>query len=280
MNASESLKNAFIGLLMGIFMMMPGASGATISVVFGIYERLIRDISKLTRYLREDFWFLLTVGIGGVAGVLLCAKGLDFLIGEYEIPLMFFFGALILVQIPDIWKQGDDRERLTAYNILGIIVGFAIMMVVLYFGLNMPEQTESPGPVLMFLTGMLYAVCAVSPGISGSTLLLALGLFTGLVDSLSDIHLSTFLPLVLGAVVGVLLFAKIVDRCLTDHKKSTFCVIVGLTAGSVVTVITEAALKMDGDDGTLGCVLGIILGLAAGYCIHMLTAKLSDAGKQ
>ena len=102
MKAAEAVKNVIIGTLTGIFMMLPGASGATMAVIFGVYERLIRDISKLTKYLISDFGFIIAIGIGGVIGFLICAKGLDALIDSYEIPAMFFFAALITVQIPDL----------------------------------------------------------------------------------------------------------------------------------------------------------------------------------
>ena len=54
MNSEQSLRNVLVGIITGIFMFLPGASGATVTVLFGVYERLIRDVSKLTKYLRED----------------------------------------------------------------------------------------------------------------------------------------------------------------------------------------------------------------------------------
>ena len=269
MKAVEAVKNAIVGMLMGIFMMLPGASGATMAVVFGVYERLIRDISRLRQYLIKDIGFLLTLGIGGFIGVLICAKGLDFLIDSYEIPIMFFFGALIAVQIPDIAGNTKDGEnKLTTYNILALIFGFAAMMVVLYLGIIGGGDASDYGAIALFFAGILYAVCALSPGISGSTILLALGLLTPVLEALTDLKLSMVLPIILGALVGVICFSKLIDHFVTNSRRSTYCAILGLTAGSIVTVIVEAFLKMEeGTDYLFPCILAIVAGLIIGFAI-------------
>ena len=275
MKAIEALKNVFVGSIMGIFLAMPGASGATIAVVFGVYERLIRDVSHLTKYLIKDILFLLTVGVGGVIGVLVCAKGLDFLIDNYTAPLMFFFAALIAVQIPDIYKQGDDGEKMTPVNYAALIVGFAIMIIIMLMG-GFMEQAQEGGFIVLFIAGIIYALCALLPGISGSTILLAMGLLAPVLDSLSNIHLVDILPLAIGAVISVLLFSKLINRSLKDHRRSTYCFILGLTAGSVVTVFLEA-IQYDLSECMVYCIVAIAIGLAVGYLIHLFSSRFTPS---
>jgi len=272
MNFGEALRNALIGVITGIFMILPGASGATVTVLFGVYERLIRDVSKLTKYLREDLFFLLTLGAGGIVGIVVCSKGMDFLIDEYAIPLMFFFAALILIQLPDIWKESDDGEKMTGYNIAAIIAGVAVMAVVLFIGMQDFSLEGNTGIIAMFLAGLIYAVCAISPGISGSTILLALGLYTALVEGIGNLDFGAILPLAIGAVVGVLAFAKLMDHFFRNNRKSTYCVIFGLTLGSVITVVIEAVSQMEsGQEYLIPCIIAVIAGLVLGYGMHMLT---------
>ena len=272
MNFGEALRNALIGVITGIFMILPGASGATVTVLFGVYERLIRDVSKLTKYLREDLFFLLTLGAGGIVGIVVCSKGMDFLIDEYAIPLMFFFAALILIQLPDIWKESDDGERMTGYNIAAIIAGVAVMAVVLFIGMQDFSLEGNTGIIAMFLAGLIYAVCAISPGISGSTILLALGLYTALVEGIGNLDFGAILPLAVGAVVGVLAFAKLMDHFFRNNRKSTYCVIFGLTLGSVITVVIEAVSQMEsGQEYLIPCIIAVVAGLVLGYGMHMLT---------
>ena len=275
MRAAKGLRNAFVGMLSGIFMMMPGASGATMTVVFGIYERLIRDLSKLREYLIKDIGFIATVGIGGVIGILICAKGLDFLLESYEIPLMFFFAALIAVQIPDISKNVRTGEKLTTNNIVAFVAGVAIMIAVLCIGTFASGDTKNYGIIGMFLAGIVYAVCALSPGISGSTILLALGLLGPVLDALTDFNLVDILPIVIGAIVGVLCFAKVIDHFVNNCRRSTYAAIVGLTLGSVITVVAQAIMDMDGEDILLECVICVILGLIVGWGIHLCSTRYS-----
>ena len=270
MGIAGYVRNVIVGVITGIFMMLPGASGATITVVFGIYERLIHDVSKLSNII-SDIRFLITLGIGVVLGVLICSKGLDFLIDSYEIPLMFFFAVLILVQIPDIKSQSDDGEKPTTMNYVAFAAGFLIMIGILLIGLETGEQMESPGPIILFFAGIIYVVSAISPGISGSTILLALGLFSAVVEGIGNLELMTLLPLALGGLVGLVLFAKIIDRCVTDHRKSTYFAILGLTAGSVITVITQAVLGMDGDDLIVPVCICIVAGVVVGYGMHLFS---------
>ena len=272
MNFGEALRNALIGVITGIFMILPGASGATVTVLFGVYERLIRDVSKLTKYLREDLFFLLTLGAGGIVGIVICSKGMDFLIDEYAIPLMFFFAALILIQLPDIWKESDDGQKMTGYNIAAIIAGVAVMAVVLFIGMQDFSLEGNTGIIAMFLAGLIYAVCAISPGISGSTILLALGLYTALVEGIGNLDFGAILPLAVGAVVGGLAFAKLMDHFFRNNRKSTYCVIFGLTLGSVITVVIEAVSQMEsGQEYLIPCIIAVVAGLVLGYGMHMLT---------
>ncbi|MBE6523498.1 MAG: DUF368 domain-containing protein [Thermoplasmata archaeon] len=278
MKAAEAVKNVVVGTLIGIFMMLPGASGATMAVIFGVYERLIRDVSKLTKYLISDLPFIITIGIGGVIGFLICAKGLDALIDSYAIPAMFFFAALITVQIPDLKKNVDEEGgKLTTHNILAMVGGFAVMMVVLFMSTVDGIEDVEYGTAGMLIAGLLYAICALSPGISGSTILLTLGLLTPVLEAVTEFKLMSILPLLIGAIVGVLCFSKIINHFMTHNRRSTYCAILGLTVGSIVTVVAQAFMEMEaGKDYLLPCIIAIAGGLAIGWCLHLFTRRFAS----
>jgi len=282
MKAAEAVKNVVVGTLMGIFMMLPGASGATMAVIFGVYERLIRDISKLTKYLISDLPFIITIGIGGVIGFLICAKGLDALIDSYEIPAMFFFAALITVQIPDLKKNVDEEGgKLTTNNILAMVGGFAVMMVVLFLSTVDGIEDVEYGTAGMLIAGLLYAICALSPGISGSTILLTLGLLTPVLEAVTEFKFMSILPILIGAIVGVLCFSKVINHFMTHSRRSTYCAILGLTVGSIVTVVAQAFMGMEaGKDYLLPCIIAIAGGLAIGWCLHLFTRRYASTEEE
>jgi len=273
MKLGESVRNAIVAVVIGIFMMMPGVSGATLAVIFGIYDRLIRDISQPRKYLREDAWFLLTIIVVGLIGAFICLKFLAFLLDDYEVPLMFFFATAVAIQLPDLWRQAGGGGKPTSYNMLALAIGFILMIIVLYAYVTSGGWEAPSNPIILIAAGVIYGACLLSPGISGSTVLLALGLFTVVVDGLADLDLMAIAPLIAGAAVGILLFAKVIDHFITHNRSSTYFAIIGLTAGSVVTVIVQAILKMEEGDSILLCVLAIAAGIALGVVTHLFTSK-------
>ncbi len=270
----RAVKDLVVGALIGIVSMLPGASGATIAVIFGIYERLVADVADIRRKLLKDLRFIIPVGLGLVLGMLACAFGLEFLIDRYEIPMMFMFAALILCQIPDIMKLGDDSRPLTVYNVIALALGIAIMVAILIVG-GAEESSESQmgSVVTMLIIGIILAISKLAPGISGSSILLALGLYTPFMHAMTDLDISVLLPIGIGFIIGALAFSKVIDHFLRNNRKSTYFMILGLTVGSVITVTVDACMMMSGTDEIVGAVVGIAVGLVFGYILSRVAYK-------
>ncbi len=271
---AKPLKDVLVGTLVGIVSMLPGASGATIAVIFGIYERLISDLAEIRERLFKDLRFIIPVGIGIVFGLFVCAFGLKALMDQWEVPMMFFFAALILAQVPDVRSLGDDGRPMTAYNWAALVIGFAVMLVFLWISLsgNGVDRTVD-GFAVWLLVGIILAVSKLAPGVSGSTILLALGLFTPFMDAMTAFDMSALIPGGIGLLIGVLVFARVVDYFIRNHRKSTYMVILGLTVGSIVTVSIEAATKLDGTTMILQSIVGIVIGLVLGVGLSRISKK-------
>ena len=271
---AKPLKDVLVGTLVGIVSMLPGASGATIAVIFGIYERLISDLAEIRERLFKDLRFIIPVGIGIVFGLFVCAFGLKALMDQWEVPMMFFFAALILAQVPDVRSLGDDGQPMTAYNWAALVIGFAVMLVFLWISLsgNGVDRTVD-GFAVWLLVGIILAVSKLAPGVSGSTILLALGLFTPFMDAMTAFDMSALIPGGIGLLIGVLVFARVVDYFIRNHRKSTYMVILGLTVGSIVTVSIEAATKLDGTTVILQSIVGIVIGLVLGVGLSRISKK-------
>lgn len=273
----KAVKDLLVGTLVGIVSMLPGASGATIAVIFGIYERLISDLADIRSKLLKDMRFIVPVGIGIVFGLFVCAIGLDSLMTMWEIPMMFFFAALILAQVPDIMALGNDGQPLTGYNVVAMAVGFLIMILFLVIGLyGGGTETQVDNPIVWVLAGVVLAVSKLAPGISGSSVLLAVGLFGPMMTAMTHFDMSVLIPGGIGLLVGALVFAKIIDHFLTNNRKSTYMVILGLTIGSVVTVGIEAGMGLDGTEMIVQSVIGIVLGLVIGIGLSRISRRYAE----
>lgn len=260
----KAVKDLLVGTLVGIVSMLPGASGATIAVVFGIYERLISDLADIRKKLLKDLRFIIPVGIGILLGLFLCAFGLKGLMDRWEVPMMFFFVALIVTQIPDIMALSKDDSPMTKWNWAAFVGGFLVMMGVLVMGMGNESDRTVDNAFVWLVVGMILAVSKLAPGVSGSTILLAMGLFTPFMNALTDFDMSALIPGGIGLIIGALAFSKVIDRFMTNNRKSTYIAILGLTVGSVVAVAIEGGIKMDGTEMILQSIIGIVLGLVLG----------------
>ena len=281
----QAVKDLMVGALMGIVSFLPGASGSTIAVIFRVYERLVADVADIRNKLLKDLRFILPIAVGVLAGMFLCAKVLDELSKEYEIQLMFLFVALIITQIPDIKRMGDDGNKLTPADIIAFIVGVAIMVVFMVIGWNAPVDKDNSGFIVMMLIGVIYAMSLLSPGISGSTILLALGFYWVYTNVIGDFihHMDLVLPIALGALIGALAFSKVIDYCMRNYRKTTYMAILGLTVGSAATVFINGMRSIsENSSGELiiQCIICAVIGALLGLGLNKLAHIYADSSSE
>ena len=288
---SKSIKDFLVGTLVGIVSMMPGASGGIIAVIFGVYERIIADLADIRGKLLKDLRFIIPLGLGVVFGLLVCAVGIDALMQRWEIPMMFLFVALIAFQIPDIRKLSDDgtTEKPTNWNLALCAMG-AVVMVLLVVPTLMGGTSSSISLmeldvvdiVLLFVIGVIIALSKIVPGMSGAAILLAIGLYTPLMDLVGSMDMSVLMeriaalvPIGLGLIAGVLGLSRIVDYFFRTRRRSAYWCIMGITVGSVVTVVVQALQDMETDmvPATAVC---IVAGLVFGYVLSRVSSRYAE----
>lgn len=266
-----------VGIIIGIMAQMPGASGATVAVIFKVYERLISDVADIRNKLLKDLKFMIPIGIGGLTGYFVCALALGSVIDQFYVPLLFFFGMLILVQIPDIKRMSDDGSKPTRNNVLALVCGVAAIIAVFAIKTLFAGDGEiEAGYILMFVAGLIVIASMLSPGISGSTILLALGIYPAFLAAISEFNLKLLLPLALGMIVGLLVFSRVINYFMKNCRKSTYFAILGLSAGSVLVVLAEAVMKLVDKfeaDVLLLSAACAVLGAICGYVMCRLARK-------
>lgn len=236
----EYVKTMLIGLLMGAAEVVPGVSGGTIAFITGIYERLINAIKQFTpgllirlkndgfvavwRAVDANFLFALFGGMG--VSIILFARGISYLLVEQPIFLWsFFFGLVIAstwIVVRQISRFGYDLVIFTA---VGTSVGLLVTTVI-------PLEL-SPTLWFIFLGGAI-AVCAwILPGLSGSFILLILGLYSAVIDAIKSFEVDVLLALGLGCFIGLISFAQLLSKLFRDHKDETLAVLTGFMLGSL-----------------------------------------------
>ncbi|MDR0509128.1 MAG: DUF368 domain-containing protein [Candidatus Methanoplasma sp.] len=267
----SGLKKFFIGTLIGIVSTVPGVSGAVLAVCFGIYERVVADIADIVHKIRDDFWFLATIGLGIAFGIIMISFGLDYVIDNYRVASMLLFLGLILGQLPELWKFTEPAIKISAADIAAFAVGIVIMSFFLVLGASEEKvlSHDLMSCLYMVLIGVIFSVSHLAPGISGSTVLLAMGLLAPLMSTIAEFDI-LIIPLLVGVFIGLIGFAKIVHYALTNYRKSTYMMILGLTVGSIFVIIKESVTPYpEAADVLLG-----IVALFAGILISLWFSRI------
>ena len=276
MDIRQAVKLLIVGFIIGIAFVLPGVSGAVIAVVFGIYGRLITDISDLKKGIKEDFWFLLLLAAGLGAGFVTFSFVFDSFEEEYGAVMLLLFLGLIIGQIPEVCKIAKGDQPVKNSYIMWAVIGFAAMMVLLLLvgeeSADVVMNKDAGGMAMSFGSGALLAVSGIIPGISGTSILLALGLFSPTMHIISDVNVLLFIPLVLGALIGMIFIAKIMNRLLNTRYHETYYAVLGLTIGSVILILPQ----IDTDVSIWWGILAVIIGLAVSLMFNILGKDIED----
>lgn len=252
------------GFLIGIANIIPGVSGGTFALILGLFDRLICALNAIgpatfgvasrlilggfkaeqrrafaKEWRRIDAWFLMTITVGAGAAILLFSFLINWLLVAHCAPTLAFFIGLILPSVAVPWGMMDRRGAL----LLWIIPGIAITVCV---SLMMPESGAGSDNLFWIAVVGALAICAmILPGISGSFVMLLLGQYqnalskltslqTGLAKGRFDLEAFIWLTcLASGMLVGLLLFARVLDFMLRRFKSATMALLIGLLLGSL-----------------------------------------------
>ena len=166
------------GILIGSGAILPGISSGVFCVIFGIYEKLINSILNLFHDFKKNFIFLLPIGLGGITGVLLVGKLLNFFFNEYPMPTKFCFIGLILGSIPILFKQANHKNGFHLHYFIFLVIAFLFGFFSIKLEAILPEfislDLGESNFLYFILSGLLMSIGIVVPGVSSSVILMCL----------------------------------------------------------------------------------------------------------
>lgn len=236
----DRVKLFFKGVLMGAADAVPGVSGGTIAFITGIYEELIHSIRNcdLTalKILKSEgvkpFWrhingsFLITLISGIAISILSLAPVVLFLLEHYPIPLWSFFFGLI---VASSWIVLRHIDQWNANRMSGLAIGTLLA----YLITSLSPASIEPSYLMVFLSGMI-AICAmILPGISGSFILLLLGMYTFVLSAIKNFEFLTLTIFLMGCVTGILSFSRLLSWAFNHYREMTLAVLGGFLIGSL-----------------------------------------------
>ncbi len=229
------------GMAMGAADVVPGVSGGTIALISGIYEELITSINNinftLLRTLRKEglksAWlkangnFLLALFAGILFSVFSLAKGIGWLLENKPILLWSFFFGLVVASILYVIRQITKFNITTiVLLIVGSFIGYCITIVP-------PLGNSTEALWFLFLAGALASCAMILPGISGAFIFVLLGAYQTALQAVDEQNFKVIIVVMLGAVIGLLSFSKLLKWTFTNYRNQTLAILTGFIVGSL-----------------------------------------------
>lgn len=310
----EFAKTLLSGAAIGVANIVPGVSGATIAVVFNIYDKFLQMLEFNPKQWKREWKFNVSLLLGMILGIAVFSKVVAFLFERFPIQTNYVFTGIVLGSIPLLWKyavkenelQKDSDSDLNSQseeNVLNqkksiklpsvssfvsFAIGLFIMLLIAFLDDGSISEGNSILPEInakLILTlgfgGILASVAMIIPGISGSFLMLVLGIYTTIISSISTLlnfdseffHAFWILvPFGIGVLIGLLGGTRLIGILLKKVPNQTYSAILGLIIGSVAVIFP--GFKTLVESPLLTTVY--VLCTAAGFCIAYFGAKMNS----
>lgn len=230
------------GLLMGAADIVPGVSGGTLALLLGIYERLINAIRAvdhhalmmmlrgqfITAWRHVDGTFLLSLFSGILLSVFVLANAVSWMLEHEPVVLWGLFNGLILAALPHLCR----RIPWSGHRLLLAMIGISMAILISHI------QPMSLEPVwwMYFIAGAI-AICAmILPGISGSFILLLLGMYAPVLLAVTELELGILFIFMAGCIIGLLCFSRILSWLLTRCHDATLALLIGVVVGALFRI--------------------------------------------
>lgn len=275
------LISIFVGFSIGLSVIVPGISGSSIAIIMKVYDKLMYSFSNIFKKFKACFIFLLPILIGIVLGFGVGLILVKILLEAFPFITICFFVGLMVGTYPILFKEikGErfNNNRIMMF-VAGVLVPILITAVSLLLSSNNDLTSVGFGHYVLFLViGVLISLTQLIPGLSATVLLMIFGYYTALMNGigrelLSNVRLIfVYIMLMVGFVIGILMFSKIINKLLDNFRKSFFFVICGLSIGSVVSVFfgndcMDIYKGWTGADMVFDIPIGV-LALAVGFAI-------------
>jgi len=230
----------FKGLAMGAADVVPGVSGGTIAFISGIYSELINTIKSINmqalKILRHQgvlaAWehingtFIMVLLGGILTSLFSLARIMHYLLDTYPLPLWAFFTGLIVGSVAYLLRQHPLSGSLEKFFfVLGVVIAYGISMA--------PPMVLEGSLITMFFAGSIALCAMILPGISGSFILVLLGLYPVFIGAIANLQLDILVVFASGGIIGLMIFSRLLSWLLAHFQDRVIAVMCGFLVGSL-----------------------------------------------
>ena len=248
------IKNVWKGMIIGLANIIPGVSGGTMAVSMGIYDKLIHCISHFFSEIKNNIIFLAPLIVGMGIAIIASSFGIDYLFETYPVQTNLLFIGLILGSLPTVYGKVQKEPMKAGHVIVGILFFAVVVGMALLNGSKghtITIDTNFTQVILLFFVGVIASGTMVIPGVSGSMMLLLLGYYNPILDTMKEFVMSVIhfdiqtmvgtifvlVPFGIGVLVGIVVIAKIIEVVFNKFPLYAYWSIIGLLIASPIAII-------------------------------------------
>ena len=263
----------FKGILVGFGAIMPGISGGTLCVAFGMYHILLDALSHPFKTMREHGIRISAFVLGGVIGFIGLAGFADWLMKMNSQAVICAFVGFILGTVPELW-EGAGEEGRNKNSYISMILAFIIMLCILTALRVGNAFTIAPSFLGFLFCGFVWGTSFIVPGLSSSTLLLFFGLYQPMLEGISRLSFNVLIPLAIGMIICLLLLPKAVKNMYNNGYNVLSHIVLGIVLAS-----TASILPLDAFNNVKNATISIICIIAGAICSYLSTVACKKLEK-
>lgn len=256
------------GILIGVGAVLPGVSGGVLCVIFGIYPVVMDFISHPFVNLKSKLKILMPYIVGIFVGFWGVSKMLEMLLTRFEAPCTCVFIGLVVGMLPSLFVSvGEGKNRVLSY--LGLALSCIVVLAILVSLRAMSVEIQ-PNFLWYILCGCALAFSVIVPGMSFSTMLMPLGLYTPFVQGIGDFDMAVLIPAGIGALVTFISFSRIISGLFDKHYSVAQNIVVGVVIAATAVIIPFESFGVS----IVSAVVNILC-IAAGIALARLLSGLN-----
>lgn len=285
-----------LGIFIGLAVIVPGVSGSTIAIIFGLYTAMLYAFGNIFNDFKLCIVFLIPLGLGAAVGFGAGFIVIQKIFGKYLFAIVCLFVGLMIGALPAITQEIKGQKLSLARSALfplGLIIPIAIgvLSIILTSGADASDTaTFTSFPIWRYILylplGFIVSITQIVPGLSATAILMAFGQFGPILNSVSVSYilenpqvLGLYASLGFGFIAGIVLISRLFSAILAKHKVTAFFMITGMSVGSIISMfinpdVYEVYVAWANGSGNpvLSIVIGVIL-LAPGFTLSFLLTR-------
>ena len=233
---TRALRDFLCGVLIGAGAILPGVSGGVLAVVFGIYRPLMEMLTRPRTAIPQYWRFLPALGLGWAVGFLGVAKGIAVCLDWSAAVTTWLFIGLIIGTVPSLFREAGKEGRRTSAWVSLFACAAAVFAGLVYEG-RVLSVTVEPSFWWYNFCGALWGMSVVIPGLTSSSVMMALGLYQPMLEGLARLDLLVLSACLPGMVITMLLLARLVSWFFRRHYAVAYHGILGIVLASTLVIV-------------------------------------------